>query len=250
MKTETQHKQQKKDKQFSMKKSKKHADPSSDDHLQRIPQRLREIMKSKERMKQGSQKRKKASTPKLPKGVQGDIPVPLFRRGRQESEKAYLRRMTQESEHVLFLTNNQIERKPELEVKKEEEEQTEKKKSIKKKGLSKSKLQQKKKKLDQQQEREEEEMFKDEVPFGEVAMAPPSLSVKPKKAKVKPQGAPKGLLLNSLLGHSPVSVSKPSMARKRMMEEERERVVQLYREMKKQQRDKHEQDKVAWRNST
>ncbi|XP_051995913.1 coiled-coil domain-containing protein 137 [Xyrauchen texanus] len=250
MKTETQHKQQKNDKQFSMKKSKKHSDPSSDDHLQRIPQRLRDIMKSKERMKQGSQKRKKkASTPKLPKGVQGDIPVPLFRKGRQESEKAYLRRMTEESEHVLFLTNNQIDRKPELEVKKEEE-QTVEKKSTKKKGLSKSKLLQQKKKLDQRQEREEEEMFKDEVPFGEVAMAPPSLSVKPKKAPVKPQGAPKCLLLNSLLGHSPVSVAKPSMARKRMMEEERERVVQLYRNMKKQQRDKHEKDKAAWRKST
>uniref|UniRef100_A0A671MVX0 Coiled-coil domain containing 137 n=1 Tax=Sinocyclocheilus anshuiensis TaxID=1608454 RepID=A0A671MVX0_9TELE len=172
-----------------------------------------------------------------PKMLSGDIPIPHFRRGRQESERDYVQRMTEESEHVLFLTNIQVERHPEVKPKKEEE--TEEKKSKKK-----NRLVQQKKKLNQQEEREEE-MFKDEVLFGEVAMAPPSLSVKPKKAIVKPKGATKGLLLNSLLGHSPVSVSKPSMARKRMMEEERERVVQLYRQMKQKQKDKHEQDRAA-----
>ncbi|XP_058624316.1 coiled-coil domain-containing protein 137 isoform X2 [Onychostoma macrolepis] len=240
MKTEKQMKQQKNEKHFSKKKLKKNANPASDDHLQQIPHRLREIMKSQERMKQGSQKRKKASKPKM---LSGDIPIPHFRRGRQESERAYVQRMTEESEHVLFLTNNQVERHPEVKPKKEEE--TQEKKSKKKNRLHKGKLLQQKKKLNQQEERDEEEMFKDEVPFGEVAMAPPTLSVKPKKAIVKPQGATKGLLLTSLLGHSPMSVNKPSMARKRMMEEERGRVVQLYRQMKKKQRDKHEQDRAA-----
>uniref|UniRef100_A0A673HVD2 Coiled-coil domain containing 137 n=1 Tax=Sinocyclocheilus rhinocerous TaxID=307959 RepID=A0A673HVD2_9TELE len=231
IKTEKQLKQDKKN-------SKKNANPASDDHLQQIPHPLREIMKSKERMKQGSQKRKKASKPKM---LSGDIPIPHFRRGRQESERDYVQRMTEESEHVLFLTNIQVER----EVKPKKEEETEEKKSKKKNRFHKGKLLQQKKKLNQQEEREEEEMFKDEVLFGEVAMVPPSLSVKPKKAIVKPKGATKGLLLNSLLGHSPVSVSKPSMARKRMMEEERERVVQLYRQMKQKQKDKHEQDRAA-----
>ncbi|XP_016295655.1 coiled-coil domain-containing protein 137 isoform X2 [Sinocyclocheilus anshuiensis] len=240
MKTEKQLKQQKNEKHFSKKNSKKNADPASDDHLQQIPHRLREIMKSKEKMKQGSQKRKKASKPKM---LSGDIPIPHFRRGRKESEKNYVRRMTEETEHVLFLTNNQVQRHPEVKLKKEED--TEEKKSTKRKWLHKRKLQQQKKKLNQQAEHEEEEMFKDEVPFGEVAMAPPSLSVKPKKAVVKPQGATKGLLLNSLLGHSPASLNKPSMARKRIVEEERERVVQLYRQMKQKQRDKQEQDRAA-----
>ncbi|ROL51133.1 Coiled-coil domain-containing protein 137 [Anabarilius grahami] len=240
MKPEKQLKRQKNEKHFSTKKSKKHADPASDDHLQQIPRRLREIMKSKEMMNQGFQKKKKASKPEM---VTGDIPIPHFRRGRQESEKAYISRMNQETEHVLFLTNNQLERQPEVELKKEEK--TEKKKSTKKNWLNKGKLRQQKKKLNQQEEREEEDMFKDEVPFGEVAMAPPSLSVKPRKATIKPQGASKGLLLNSLLGHSPVSVTKPSMARKRIMEEERERVVQLYRQMKQRQKDKQEQDRAA-----
>ncbi|XP_016103543.1 coiled-coil domain-containing protein 137 isoform X1 [Sinocyclocheilus grahami] len=243
MKTEKQLKQQKNEKHVSKKNSKKNADPASDDHLQQIPHRLREIMKSKEKMKQGSQKRKKATEASKPKMLSGDIPIPHFRRGRKESEKNYVRRMTEETEHVLFLTNNQVQRHPEVKLKKEED--TEEKKSTKKKWLHKRKLQQQKKKLNQQAEHEEEEMFKDEVPFGEVAMAPPSLSVKPKKAVVKPKGATKGLLLNSLLGHSPASLIKPSMARKRIVEEERERVVQLYRQMKQKQRDKQEQDKAA-----
>ncbi|XP_073705251.1 coiled-coil domain-containing protein 137 [Garra rufa] len=241
MKTEKQLKQQKNEKHFSKKKSKNSFDPASDDHLQQIPRRLREIMKSQELMKQGFKKRKKASKPKM---LSGDIPVPHFRQRRQESERAYVRRMTEESEHVLFLTNSQAQRQPEVKLEKKEEE-TKEKKSTKKNRFHKGKLLQQKKKLNQQEEHEEEEMLKDEVAFGEVAMAPPSLSVKPKKAIDKPQGANKGLLLTSLLGHSPASVSKPSMARKRIMEEERERVVKLYRQMKKQQKDKHEQDKAA-----
>ncbi|KAA0706094.1 Coiled-coil domain-containing protein 137 [Triplophysa tibetana] len=224
-------------------KSKNHANPALDDHLQNIPQRLREIMKSKEMMKMGSRHRKKAPKPNT--GQKGDIPVPHFRKGKGESVKAYIHRMTQESEHVLFLTNNQVDRKPEKgkteRQLKKPENQTEEEKSTKRK--CRAKLQQAKKKLAQREKLEEEAMFTDEVQFGEVNMAPPSLTVKPKKATIKPQGAYKGLLLNSLLGHSPVSVAEPSMARKRIMEEERERVVHLYRQMKKKQMDKKEKDR-------
>ncbi len=65
--------------------------------------------------------------------LSGDIPIPHFRRGRMESERKYVQRMTEESEHVLFLTNNQVERHPEVKLKKEEE--TEEKKSKKKNRL-------------------------------------------------------------------------------------------------------------------
>lgn len=114
--------------------------------------------------------------------------------------------------------------------------------------------------------------FVDNVPFGEVAMAPPSLSTKPKKAEVKSQVTcyavvarhagflnawvggllyvfpsasvnqkeSKKLLLNSLLGHTMASTSKPSMARQRLIEEERERAVQAYRHLKKQKQQQHE----------
>lgn len=53
------------------------------------------------------------------------------------------------------------------------------------------------------------------------------------------QGPSQGLLLNSLLGHTPVSVAKPSMARQRIMEEERVRVVEAYRHLKKQKQEQN-----------
>lgn len=46
----------------------------------------------------------------------GDIPVPHFKRGKAESVKAYMQRMENETQHVLFLTKNQIDRRPELEA--------------------------------------------------------------------------------------------------------------------------------------
>lgn len=42
------------------------------------------------------------------------IPVPHFKRRKRESEKAYVRRMESETRHVLFLSRNQVERRPEL----------------------------------------------------------------------------------------------------------------------------------------
>ncbi|XP_056257610.1 coiled-coil domain-containing protein 137 [Seriola aureovittata] len=209
------------------------------DHLKHIPFRLREIMKSKERMKTGplgSKKLKEAPSPKSKPeedSQDGDIPVPHFRRGKDESEKAYLQRMERETQHVLFLTKNQVDRKPELGA--------DKGKSEKKKEYDKVRLQRlQQKKLNRQEDMMEKEMFVDHVPFGEVSMAPPSLSTKPRKAQVKSQKASKDLLLNSLLGHTMASTAKPSMARQRIMEEERERAVEAYRHLKKQKQQQHE----------
>ncbi|XP_039974446.1 coiled-coil domain-containing protein 137 [Xiphias gladius] len=209
-----------------------------EDHLTHIPFRLREIMKGKERMKKGSMRSKKLKEAISRKGQpgdapDGDIPVPHFRRGKDESEKAYLRRMERDTKHVLFLTKNQVDRKPELEA--------DKGKSEKKKEYDTVKLQRLlQKKLNRQEAMMEKEMFVDHVPFGEVTMAPPSLSTKPKKAQVKSQKASKELLLNSLLGHTVASTTKPSMARQRIMEEERERAVEAYRHLKKQKQQQHE----------
>lgn len=61
----------------------------------------------------------------------GDIPVPHFKRRKQESEKAYVRRMENETKHVLFLSKNQVDRKPEQEA--GEEKPGSKSKSEKKK---------------------------------------------------------------------------------------------------------------------
>ncbi|CAJ1075131.1 coiled-coil domain-containing protein 137 [Xyrichtys novacula] len=228
------------------KKLKRDGNPSKakEDHLQHIPFRLREIMKSKDRMKRGPKKAKKQQTAVFHKGKAGDpqvedIPVPHFKRGKKETVGAYMRRMENETKHVLFLTKNQVERKPELEVD-QQEKPADKSKSEKKKEYDKVRIQKLQlKKLDRQEDIMEKEMFVDDVPFGEVAMAPPSLSTKPKKAPVKTQ-ASKTLLLNSLLGHSPISTAKPSMARQRIMEEERQRAVEAYRHLKKQRQLQHE----------
>ncbi|KAL0961631.1 hypothetical protein UPYG_G00353730 [Umbra pygmaea] len=218
--------------------------PRQLEHLEQIPFRLREIMKSKDRMKMGSSKAKKirkddaiALTPKPKPGESpvGDIPIPHFRRKKNETKKAYLWRMCNEVDHVRFLTENQVERQPEKEQEEEKATGTEKCKSDKKKKYDKSRLDRlQSKKLNRLEEKAETDMFIDEVPFGEVAMAPPALSIKPRKALIKPQGVYKGLLLNSMLGQNEVAIAKPSMARQKMMEEERQRVVQAYRHLKKQ----------------
>lgn len=146
--------------------------------------------------------------------------------------------MENETKHVLFLTKNQVDRKPELDP---DNQGTAKGKTEKKKEYDTYKLQRlHQKKLDRQEAMVEKEMFIDNVPFGEVAMAPPSLKIKPKKAQAKSTKEPKTLLLNSLLGHTVSSTNKPSMARQRMMEEERERAVQAYRTLKKQKQEKRD----------
>lgn len=114
------------------------------DHLEHIPFKLREIMKSKEAMKSGAPKAKKAKKGEgyfirvrvvrtffclVPvvacdhndfsatrEQISGDIPVPHFKRGKRESVKAYVQRMENETKHVLFLSKNQVDRKPELEL--------------------------------------------------------------------------------------------------------------------------------------
>ncbi|XP_029014754.1 coiled-coil domain-containing protein 137 [Betta splendens] len=223
------------------KKVKRDAKPKRakpEDHLAHIPFRLREIMKSKDRMKKGPLKTKKRKEPNpkfsQPKDCQdGDIPVPHFKRGRGESEKAYVRRMESESQHVLFLTQNQVDRKPELDATQG--------KSSNKKEADKIRLQRlHQKKLNRQEAEIEKEMFKDHVAFGEVTMAPPSLTAKPKKAPVRSQKASKELLLTSLLGQTANSTAKPSMARQRIMEEERQRAVEAYRLLKKQKQQQME----------
>ncbi|XP_020790685.2 coiled-coil domain-containing protein 137 [Boleophthalmus pectinirostris] len=223
------------------KKMKQATKKAKEDHMEQIPFRLREIMRSKEQMKTGARKRKKlkqASQLKNTQEGEGDIPVPHFKRRKGESEKAYLRRMEAAARHVLFLSQNQVERKPELDPD-QQERRADKGKSEKKKQYAKERvLKMQQKKLDKQETKLEKEMFVEDVPFGEVSMAPPSLSVKPRKAQDKSQMSSKNLLLNSLLGQKVASdPAKPSMARQRIMEEERQRVVEAYRHMKKQKQE-------------
>lgn len=52
--------------------------------------------------------------------LDGDIPVPHFKRGKRESVKAYVQRMERETKHVMFLSKNQVDRKPEMDASEQE----------------------------------------------------------------------------------------------------------------------------------
>ncbi|CAM4649362.1 coiled-coil domain-containing protein 137 [Caretta caretta] len=203
---------------------------------QEIPYRLQELIKSREEMKNPkSRKRRKAVSKRKPvtpdPAAQGDIPVPKFRRRKQESVSAYIQRMEQETQHVLFLTKNQLQREPETEEPAPEKSQ--RKKEFRNKRLEKMQ----KKREEKKAAMLEKALFQDPVQFGEVAMQPPALTVKPRKGVTKEKAGPRQLLLTALLAPgrvAPVRKAAPlSLARQRIVEEERERVIQAYRDIKK-----------------
>ncbi|KAM6164660.1 coiled-coil domain-containing protein 137 [Rhynchocyon petersi] len=218
-------------------KKKVNCKPKDQDE-QEIPFRLREIMRSRQQMKNpiSNKRRKKEALvafrktlEKEAKGVAPDIAVPKFKQRKRESDKAYVQRMEQEAQHVLFLTKNQAPRQPEAQEA-PRKEKSERRKAFQKRRLC--KIQQRKE--DQAADRLEQELFRDTVMFGEVALQPPELTARPRKSTDKGQTGRTSLMLKMLLGagHTSQPVS-PSLARQRIIGEERERVVRAYRELKK-----------------
>ncbi|NXW47197.1 CC137 protein, partial [Nyctiprogne leucopyga] len=209
---------------------------------QEIPFRLRELIESREAMKRPAvgkkqvAEKKQQPKPKSPK-AQGDIPVPKFRRGKGESERSYVCRMEQEVQRVLFLTENQLQREPEKEA-------TAPAKSKRKKEFQNKKLEKaRKKKEEKKEDMLEKSLFQDTVAFGEVVTQPPTITSRPRGRGPTEQAGRKRLLLTSHLGQSQVSPPAPvSMARQRIVEEERARVIQAYRDI---QRRKQQQREVA-----
>uniref|UniRef100_A0A8D0BB06 Coiled-coil domain containing 137 n=1 Tax=Salvator merianae TaxID=96440 RepID=A0A8D0BB06_SALMN len=212
-----------------MKKKKTNSKPQRLDE-QEIPYRLREIMKSRDELKNPKKKKKKKRVTEQPK-LEDDIPVPKFRRQEGESEFSYIERMEQETQHVLFLTKNQMQREPE----KEElaPQKTQKKKEFQKKKLDKVR----KHKEEKRAAMLEKELLRDSVKFGEVVLQPPTLTARPRKSTIKNKTGQKQLLLTSLLGSGRTASTQKapcaSFARQRIIQEERERVVQAYRDIKK-----------------
>ncbi|XP_063309504.1 coiled-coil domain-containing protein 137-like [Pelobates fuscus] len=217
--------------------------------LQEIPFKLREIMKSKLLMGKKKPKKKKRKERLLPLNdeIQTKIPIPKFKRRKRECVGAYLDRMEREVQHVIFLSKNQPDVIPELEVPKEETAQQEspsepQEKSQKKKAFHMRKENKaSKKKEENEVNRLEMDMFKDPVMFGEVVMEPPTLTAKPRKSITNSKPGTKSLLLKKLFAKEGPSVKPPpvSMARKRMIQEERERVIDAYRQMKKKKLQKN-----------
>ncbi|NXO57936.1 CC137 protein, partial [Aramus guarauna] len=210
---------------------------------QEIPFRLRELIKSREAMKRPDPgKRRAAEKKQQPKSkgpkAQGDIPVPKFRRGKGESERSYVCRMEQEVQRVLFLTKNQLQREPEKEA-------TAPVKSKRKKEFQNKKLEKARKKKEEKKEAMlEKSLFQDTVAFGEVVTQPPTITSRPRGRGPTEQAGRKRLLLTSRLGQSqasPASLAAPvSMARRRIVEEERARVIQAYRDIQRRKQQQRE----------
>ncbi|XP_038598741.1 coiled-coil domain-containing protein 137 [Tachyglossus aculeatus] len=207
---------------------------------QEIPFRLREIMKSREEMKKpSSKKRRKVAREALKhkleveeRGPAPDIPVPKFKQQKGESVREYVKRMERETKHVLFLTENQLDRQPEKEdpAAGAESNKPQRKREFQRRRLEKAR----RRKEEKAEVKREKEMFQDRVKFGEVAMQPPDLTAKPRKSVSRDKPGQKQLLLKTLL--APGGDPRPppvSLARRRIVEEERERVVQAYRRLKK-----------------
>ncbi|XP_016019339.2 coiled-coil domain-containing protein 137 [Rousettus aegyptiacus] len=222
---------------LSKEKKKVNCKPKNQDE-QEIPFRLREIMRSRQEMKNpvSNKKRKKEAqvafrkTEEEARGVDADIAVPKFRQRKWESDKAYIQRMEQEAQHVLFLSKNQADRQPEAQA--APKKKSEGKKAFQRRRLDKARQRKEEKAAD----RLEQELLQDTVKFGEVALQPPELTAKPKTGVSRSQPGKKSLMLGVLL--SPGSVSQPlatSLARQRIVAEERARVVQAYRALKKLQ---------------
>ncbi|XP_073900981.1 coiled-coil domain-containing protein 137 [Castor canadensis] len=206
---------------------------------QEIPFRLREIMKSRQEMKKplSNKRRKKEAQVTFKntlemeaKGVEPDIPVPKFTQMKGESTGAYIQRMEQETRHVLFLSKNQGSQQPEMQA--APKKKSERKKAFQKRQLDKARQ----KKEEKAMERLEQELLQDTVKFGEVVLQPPELTAQPRRSINRDQPGKKSLMLRKLL--NPGGMSQPlttSLARQRILGEERERAVKAYRALKKLQ---------------
>nr|XP_047920524.1 coiled-coil domain-containing protein 137 [Anser cygnoides] len=205
---------------------------------QEIPFRLRELIRSREAMKhpkarkrraagkQQQQQQRKAQAP-------GDIAVPKFRRGKGESEHSYICRMEQEVQRILFLTKNQVQREPEKEA--AAPQKSRRKKEFQNKKLDKAR----KKKEEKKEALLEKSLFQDTVAFGEVVTEPPTLTSRPRRGGPAEQAGRKRLLLTPRLGRVPLA-APVSLARQRIVQEERARVIQAYRDIQRRKQQRRE----------
>ncbi|KFM10378.1 Coiled-coil domain-containing protein 137, partial [Aptenodytes forsteri] len=101
-----------------------------------------------------------------------------------------------------------------------------------------------KKKEEKKEAMLEKSLFQDTVAFGEVVTQPPTITSRPRGRGPAEQAGRKRLLLTSRLGQSqasPVSPAAPvSMARRRIVEEERARVIQAYRDIQRRKQQQRE----------
>ncbi|XP_055971784.1 coiled-coil domain-containing protein 137 [Sorex fumeus] len=212
-----------------------------DPHEQGLPFRLREIMRSRQEVKArlSGRRRREAQAVlrrKLEEEAQGtepDIPVPKFKRRKGESDRAFVQRMEQEAQHVLFLSRNQPSCQPEAPA---AAKKSEKKKAFQKRRLDRI-LQQRAEKA---AERLEQELLQDPVKFGDIVLQPPELTARPRASTSVSQPGRKPLLLRRCLSPTGAGETRPlstSPARQRILGAERERAVLAYRALKRQRQE-------------
>ncbi|EPY89651.1 hepatocyte growth factor-regulated tyrosine kinase substrate [Camelus ferus] len=208
----------------------------------RIRQEMKNPISNKKRKKEAQVAFRK-TLEKEAKGEEPDIAVPKFTQRKWESDGAYVRRMEQEAQHVLFLSKNQASRQPEARAA-PRKEKSERKKAFQKRRLEKARQRREEKAA----ERLEQELLQDMVKFGEVVLQPPELTAKPRMSMSRGQlclhlpgsaSQPGGRVLMLEKSLSPGTASQPqstSPARQRIVVQERERAVQAYRALKRLQR--------------
>lgn len=168
------------------------------------------------------------SLEKEARGTEPDIPVPRFKRRKGESDRAFVQRMEQEAQHVLFLSRNQASSQPEAPA--APREKSEGKRASQKRRLDRSRQRQ----AEKAAERLEQELFQDPVKFGDVVLQPPELTARPRASASLNQPGRKSLLLRMCLNPGAGDTRSPSTspAQQRIMGAERERAVLAYRALK------------------
>merc|ERR1719264_610205 len=255
--------QQKKDREDKVKKQgpQVNAGPAVIDH-QDMPKKLLRLMKEKETWKEMDMRRKEAKALKKKAKEEGDSdlldsaksaivenrlpgmkrplkPIPVFRQNPGESQKRFFNRMEKTAKAVI--ERSKYEDKYGVEVKQDEvtgkTSVKEKEKRMKKKRRLRKKLMTEDGEWQEERAKDFEDLDGDDVSFNEVAMQPPTLKSAAKMRKVTKgdddDGASKGgkntkLLLSKKLKKKP----QISLARKQILESERQRVIQEYRNLK------------------
>ncbi|XP_060063981.1 coiled-coil domain-containing protein 137-like [Ylistrum balloti] len=187
------------------------------------------------------------------------MPAPRFIQHRNESEGKFMARVDRETKAVIL--TSQLSDKYQVDFEELENGNITKKKkkmnSAKKMRLKEKKTHKKEKKLEHQMEKKGDFSYlNDKVRFGEVAMAPPTLKIKPKKAPGSKDAIPrpgkKSLLLKEIiagnaregLGRSILSSrevgqtlkrKQMSLSQQHTMDSERNKAIKLYRQLRDKQ---------------
>lgn len=214
------------------------------------------FVKKKKRKKNRNQQHN-AEPLRVERGMSRPLkPVPKFVQGKRETDKSFMNRVELETQRVLLKSKLTDKYKVDFDDL-EQGNVVKKKKSMsqqKKERLKEKKKKNVLKKVEKKRDKEGDfSDLRDNVKFGEVAMEPPAITAKPRKAETDdgvPRPGKKSLLLKEIItdnaitnsGHSTANKTRElgqtkkrkhlSMAQQQIMDKEREKAIDLYRQLK------------------